>query len=227
MLLLYIEDSERLRRSVTLGLRAEGWAIDTAADGEEGLYKANEVAYDVIVLDLMLPKLDGLTVLHRLREGQGASREAHVLVLSALDTAQDKVLGLRQGADDYLVKPFSFQELLARIDALLRRAYGRKKPLLTVADLTLDPATKAVMRAGHWLTLSPREYLLLEFLAHRSGEVVSRREIESHLYDENADLLSNVVDRTVCVLRKKLAPTADCQPLLHTHRGHGYRLGTP
>jgi DNA-binding response OmpR family regulator len=226
MLLLYIEDSERLRRSVALGLRGQGWAVDVAADGVEGLYKAREVNYDVIVLDLMLPQLDGLSVLHRLREGQGASRDAHVLVLSARDSTDDRVLGLRQGADDYLVKPFSFQELQARIEALVRRAYGRKAPQLSVADLTLDPAKKIVTRAGRRLSLSPSEYQLLEFLAHRVGDVVTRREIEAHLYDENAELTSNAVDRTVCVLRKKLAVTADSVPLLHTRRGLGYQLGT-
>ncbi len=224
MLLLYIEDSERLRRSVALGLRGQGWAVDVAADGVEGLYKAREVAYDVIVLDLMLPELDGLSVLHRLREGRGASCDAHVLVLSACDTTDDKVRGLRQGADDYLAKPFSFQELQARLEALLRRAYGRKAPQLCIADLTLDPASKIVTRAGHVLTLAPSEYQLLEFLAHRVGDVVTRREIEAHLYDENAELVSNVVDRTVCVLRKKLAVTVDCAPLLHTRRGLGYQL---
>jgi DNA-binding response OmpR family regulator len=226
MLLLYVEDSERLRRSVSLGLRQLGWAVDVAADGIEGWYRACEVAYDVIVLDILLPELDGISLLDKLRKESIASSQSSVLMLSALDATEDKVRGLRAGADDYLAKPFSFLELQARIEALLRRRYGKKASLLKIGDLNIDLALKAVQRNGQTISLAPSEYQLLEFLALRAGDVVSRTEIEAHLYDEQTDLMSNAVDRTVCMLRRKLAITPNSSPLLHTHRGLGYRLSS-
>lgn len=223
MHLLIIEDSERLRRSLTVGLRRAGYAVDTAADGEDGLWKAREFTYDVILLDLMLPRLDGIELLRQLRAGDGPRSETHVLVLTARDAVDDRVRGLRSGADDYLPKPFDFQELLARVEALARRAYGRKSPVLQIGDLVLDRETRKVERAGILLALAPRDYALLLFLAMRRGEVVTRSEIEAHIYDENSDLMSNAVDAAVYSLRRKIQP-AGCTPLLHTRRGHGYVL---
>lgn len=220
MHLLVIEDSERLRRSLAAGLRRAGYAVDFAEDGEDGLWKAQEREYDAIVLDLMLPKLDGLAVLRRLRAGRS---QVHVLILTARDAVDDRVRGLRAGADDYLPKPFVFTELLARVEALCRRAYGRKGASLTVGDLVLDRAARSVARAGATVALTPREFALLEFLALRADEVVSRTEIEAHLYDENADLMSNTVDSAVCSLRRKIQPPGSA-PLLHTRRGQGYVL---
>ena len=220
MHLLVVEDSERLRRSLVAGLRHAGYAVDLAADGNEGLWKAQEGVYDAIILDLMLPGMDGLEVLRRLRAG---GSKTHLLILTARDAVDDRVRGLKAGADDYLAKPFAFDELLARVEALCRRAYGRKDDRLTVGDLVLHRGARSVTRSGAALTLAPREYVLLEFLALRAGEVVTRTEIEAHLYDENAALMSNTVDSAVCALRRKIQPPGSA-PLLHTRRGHGYIL---
>jgi DNA-binding response OmpR family regulator len=222
MRILVVEDSERLRRSLKTALRHSGYAVDATGDGAEGLWLAEGNDYDVIVLDLMLPGLDGLSLLRKLR-GKGGT--AHVLVLTARDTVDDRVLGLRTGADDYLVKPFALEELLARVEALCRRNYGHKQPKLALADLEIDLARRTASRAGQLLDLTPREFRLLEFLALRRGEVVSRSEIEEHLYDEAIDPLSNVVDSAICTLRKKLGGT-DAAPLIHTRRGAGYLLET-
>ena len=220
MRLLLIEDSERLRRSLVAGLRDAGYAVDTAEDGENGLWLARENTYDVILLDLMLPRLPGLKVLQRLRAGGSAT---HVLILTARETVDERVEGLRAGADDYLPKPFAFEELLARVEALCRRAYRRKSPQLLVGDLLIDFAARRVTRAGARLVLTPREFTLLHYLALRAGEVVSRTEIEAHLYDENADVMSNAVDVAVYALRRKIQPPGTV-PLLQTRRGHGYVL---
>ena len=220
MRLLLIEDSERLQRSLAAGLRSAGYAVDIAADGETGLWRAQEIPYDVVLLDLMLPNVPGLEVLKQLR---ARGSEAHVLILTARDAVDDRVKGLRAGADDYLPKPFAFEELLARIEALCRRAYGRKRPKLAVADLVIDRAARTVTRGGTPIALAPREFGLLEFLALRVHEVVSRTTIEAHLYDDNADLMSNSVEAAVYALRRKIQP-AGTAPLLHTRRGHGYVL---
>ncbi len=220
MHLLLIEDSERLRRSLTAGLKRAGYAVDCAADGEDGLWKAQANTYDAILLDLMLPGIDGLEILRRLRAGGSTT---HILILTARDAVDDRVRGLRAGADDYLPKPFAFAELLARVEALCRRAYGKKDARLAIGDLVLDRSAHTVARAGRVIPLARREFALLEFLALRAGEVVSRAEIEAHLYDENADLMSNAVDSAVCVLRRKIQPPGSAA-LLHTRRGHGYML---
>ncbi len=220
MRVLLVEDSERLQRSVTSGLKKSGYAVDMAKDGTEGLWLAQSNDYDVIVLDIMLPGLDGLAVLERLRK---ANRNTHVLLLTAKDTVEDRVRGLRLGADDYLVKPFAFAELLARVESLCRRCYGQKKPKLIVCDLEIDTVRKTASRNGQSFDLSPREYALLEYLALRAGEVVSRAEIEQHIYDELTDPMSNVVDSAICSLRKKLSPH-DGPNLIHTRRGLGYVL---
>jgi DNA-binding response OmpR family regulator len=220
MRILLVEDSERLQDYVGKGLRMAGWAVDTAGDGEEGLWLATENDYDVIVLDLMLPKLDGITVLQRLRS---AGRDTHVLILTAKDTIPDRVHGLEQGADDYLVKPFAFEELLARVQALSRRKYHEKSGHLEIGDLSIDTVARKVEREGVAITLTAREYALLELLALRQGEVVTRAEIERCIYDERAEPMSNVVDSAICLLRKKIGRSG-CRSLIQTRRGMGYVL---
>jgi DNA-binding response OmpR family regulator len=220
MRLLLIEDSERLQRSLSTGLRKSGYAVDIAGTGPDGLWHAESHDYDVIVLDIMLPGLDGLSVLKRLRE---RGKDTHVLLLTAKDTVADRVTGLRAGADDYLVKPFSFDELLARIEALTRRRHGRKNPVIRVGDLEIDTAGRTVSRGGKGIELFPREYALLEYLANRQGEVVSRSDIEAHIYDDRVEPLSNVVDSAVCALRRKIDPPGG-PSLIVTRRRMGYVL---
>jgi DNA-binding response OmpR family regulator len=221
MRILLVEDSPRLQRSVGTALRRSGYSVDVAGDGEDGLWMAESHDYDAIVLDIMIPKRDGLDVLRSLRaKGKGT----HVLLLTARDTVPDRVDGLEAGADDYLVKPFALEELLARIRALCRRAYGTKQPRLEVADLEIDPAARTVRRSGSPVDLTAREFQLLEYLARRQGEVVSRSEIEEHIYDGQVDPMSNVVDSAICTLRKKIAVPASAVALIHTRRGFGYVL---
>lgn len=224
MRVLLVEDSPRLQRNIATALRRSGYAVDTAADGDEGLWLAESHDYDAIVLDLMLPKRDGLDVLRTLRARR---RPAHVLLLTARDTVADRVIGLQAGADDYLVKPFALEELLARVQALCRRAYGTKAPRLVVADLEINPAALEVHRAGRPVELTAREYQLLEYLARRCGEVVSRTDIEAHIYDGQVDPMSNVVDSAICSLRKKISVVPSSAPLIHTRRGLGYVLAAP
>ena len=222
MRILLIEDSRRLQRSVGAGLRKAGYAVDIAGDGEEGLWRAQSEMYDVIVLDLMLPKLDGLTILGKLRtEG----KDTHVLILTAKDTVEERVLGLQKGADDYLVKPFAFDELLARIQALIRRSQGPKNPKIRIGHIELDTSARQVTVAGQPITLAPREYAVLEYLARRPGVVVSRTEIEQHIYDDAAELMSNVIDAAVCVLRQKI-DLPGRPSLIQTQRRVGYILLT-
>jgi DNA-binding response OmpR family regulator len=220
MRVLLVEDSLRLRQTVSTWLRRNGLAVDTSADGEEGLCLAKVNDYDAIILDIMLPKLDGLTLLQRLRQ---RGKTTHVLLLTAKDTVADRVRGLELGADDYLVKPFALEELLARVKALCRRAYGSKTPHLVVGDLEIDTTARKVARAGQAVALQPREYALLEYLALRCGHIVTRAEIEEHIYAGEADPLSNAVDSAICALRRKLAD-ANPAPLIHTRRGLGYEL---
>lgn len=219
MRVLFVEDSESLRRSVGRALRHAGYAVDAAADGEEGLSAVMLNDYDALVLDVMLPRLDGLSVLRRLRE---AGKNVHVLLLTARDTVADRVEGLRSGADDYLVKPFALDELLARVEALCRRAYGAKPGLLRVGDLELDVAGRRVRRGGVEVELTAREWRLLEYLALRRGQVVPRAEIEAHIYDELVEPMSNVVDTAVYGLRRKIG--ADT---IRTRRGLGYLIEAP
>jgi DNA-binding response OmpR family regulator len=223
MRLLLIEDSERLQRSLSTGLRKSGYAVDIAGTGPDGLWHAESHDYDVIVLDIMLPGLDGLSVLKRLRE---RGKDSHVLLLTAKDTVADRVTGLRAGADDYLVKPFSFDELLARIEALTRRRHGRKSSVIRVGDLEIDTAGRTVSRGGKAIELFPREYALLEYLANRHGEVVSRSDIEAHIYDDRVEPLSNVVDSAICALRRKIDPPSG-PSLIVTRRRMGYVLNAP
>ena len=216
MRLLLVEDSDRLRRSLARGLRKEGYAIDVAADGPEGLWAATENTYDVIILDLMLPGIDGLTLLSTLRE-RGISTQ--ILILSAKDMVEDRVQGLSLGADDYLVKPFSFAELCARIQALVRRSYGAKSPVLRVGDLSVDTNARQVLLGGRAVGLTAREYGLIELLVRRAGEVVGRRELWEHLYEFDSETASNVIEVMICSLRRKLGPGAS---LIKTRRGQGY-----
>ena len=221
MRVLVVEDYAPVRKAVTQGLQEAGFAVDAAADGREGLWYAQSGAYDVIVLDLMLPEMDGLSVLRQLRqEGQAA----RVLVLTARDTLEDRVRGLDQGADDYLVKPFAFEELLARVRALVRRRYEASDPVLRIDDLEIDTTAKLVRRAGEPVELTAREFALLEYLAVRAGQLVSRTDIWEHVYDFNASAQSNVVDVYIGYLRKKLEHPGS-RALIHTRRGQGYMLG--
>jgi DNA-binding response OmpR family regulator len=220
---LLIEDSRRLRTYVKDGLIQAGFAVDQAEDGEEGLWLAGSNDYDAIILDLMLPKMDGLTVLDRLRS---EGRKTHILILTAKDTVEDRVIGLDKGADDYLVKPFAFEELLARVQALVRRSYGIKSPVIDIGGLEIDIAKRSVERQGKAIDLTAREFALLEYLALRKGQVVSRKEIEDHLYDDGAELTSNVVDSHIYRLRKKIEIPGG-PALIQTRRGMGYILEEP
>ena len=223
MRLLLIEDYPPLRKSVAKGLREAGFAVDATGDGNEGLWYAMGNEYDAIILDLMLPGMDGLGILKRLRS-QG--RQSHVLILTARDTVPDRVKGLNLGADDYLVKPFAFEELLARIGALVRRKYEAKSPVMRVGDLEIDTAERTVRRAGRVVNLTPREYSLLHFLVLRAGRVVTRTELWEHVYEFAAEPNSNVIDVHVGHLRKKLE-SRGLPRLIHTRRGVGYVLGEP
>ncbi len=218
MRLLFIEDSTRLQTSVGRGLRNSGYAVDVTGDGEDGLWLAETNQYDVVILDLMLPGLDGLSILRSLRSKQN---ETHVLILTAKDTVENRVNGLQAGADDYLIKPFAFEELLARVQALCRRSYQRKNSRLVIGDLQIDTAARLAFRKGKTIELTPREFMLLEYLAVRRGEVISRTEIEAHIYSDSADVMSNTVDSAICTLRKKIAPPGGTS-LIHTRRGMGY-----
>lgn len=220
MRLLLVEDSQRLQRSLGRALRRAGYALDVSGDGEDGLWLATSTAYDTIVLDVMLPKVDGLTLLRRLREAGGRTP---VLLLTARDTLENRVEGLQMGADDYLIKPFALAELLARIQALCRRQYGANSNRVAVGNLEIDLTARTVSAGRRGLVLTPREYMLLEYLALRRGQIVSRTEIETHIYNDSADLMSNAVDSAVCSLRKKLA-ALDCPPMIYTRRGLGYVL---
>jgi DNA-binding response OmpR family regulator len=217
---LVVEDNVPIQKAVAKGLREAGFAVDVSGDGEEGLWYATSNDYDVVVLDLMLPGVDGLTILKRLRS---AGRLTHVLILTARDTVQDRVLGLDLGADDYLVKPFAFEELLARVRALARRAYSAKNPQLTVDDLRLETNTRRVWRGEDEIVLTAREYALLEYLAMRAGEAVTRTDIWGHVYEFNSEADSNVVDVYIGYVRKKLE-RPDKPTLIHTIRGVGYSL---
>lgn len=220
MRLLLVEDYDPLRRSVAQGLREAGFAVDAVADGEDALRRAGATEYDVVVLDLMLPQVDGLTVLRNLR---ARKHPARVLILTAKDVVSDRVAGLDAGADDYLVKPFAFEELLARVKALVRRRYTEGATAIRVGDLLIDLGARRAERGGNSLDLTAREYALLEFLALRAGQVVSRDEIWEHTYDFAASPGSNVVDVYIGHLRRKLEEHGRPR-LIHTRRGMGYVL---
>jgi len=215
-----VEDHRPLSRALKRGLEEEGFAVDLAEDGEEADYKARAASYDVIVLDLMLPKKDGLTLLKEWRRDGIAT---HVLCLTAKDTTDDKVRGLDIGADDYLTKPFQLEELLARLRALIRRRHQVKDPVIRIHDLEIDTAARAVRRAGQAIHLTPREYALLQFLAFHRGKVVTRSMIWEHLYDEHDENTSNVVDVYIRYLRTKVDKGFE-PALILTRWGEGYLL---
>ena len=215
MRLLVVEDEADLLASLAMALREEGYAVDTAADGEDALYKAQSLDYDAVVLDVMLPRLDGWQVLDRLRE----SKKTPVLMLTARDAPPDRVRGLDGGADDYVVKPFDLDELLARLRALIRRAAGQTRNVVEIGEVVVATDARRVTRAGRPIALTPREYALVEFLALHRGRVVSRTELYEHLFDEDEDTLSNLLDVHVSNVRKKLGAG-----FITTHRGHGYSV---
>ena len=222
MRLLYIEDHVELHEAVATCLREEGFVVDSAMDGDEGLFLAVENDYDVIILDVMLPGIGGLEIVKRLRAtGDGTP----VLISSARDKINQRVEGLHLGADDYLIKPFALDELVARIGVLLRRKYGARDPLIKIEDLEIDTTTKKVRRGESSINLTPREYALLEYLALRRGELVSRTEIWDHIYEYHSSATSNVVDVYVRYLRNKLNAEGQAN-LIQTRRGFGYVLET-
>jgi two-component system copper resistance phosphate regulon response regulator CusR len=220
MRVLLVEDDARVARFVTRGLREQAYAVDVAEDGEAALYQASVATYDVIVLDVMLPKVDGLTVCRELRATGVATP---VLMLTARDTVQDRITGLDTGADDYLTKPFAFGELLARLRALLRRGGEVRPDVVRVADLSIDTRAQRVARGGRAVSLTAKEYALLEFLARNAGRVVSRSEIAEHVWDENYDPFTNLIEVYIGRLRRKV-DGASASPLIYTRRGTGYIL---
>ncbi len=215
MRVLVVEDEPDLLRIVAQALREQGYAVDEAADGEEGLYKAQSWEYDAIVLDLMLPRLDGWQLLTRLRR----TRKTPVLILTARDALPDRVRGLDGGADDYVVKPFELAELFARLRALIRRAAGQATATLEVGDVVIDTGARLVTRGGAAVPLTAREYALVEMLALHRGRLVTRTAIYEHLFDEDDDSLSNLVEVHVSNIRKKLG-----KDFIATRRGQGYLL---
>ncbi|MBI2511119.1 MAG: response regulator transcription factor [Opitutae bacterium] len=218
MRILLVEDDPRLLRSLAKALREQGYAVDEAADGAEGDFKARSYDYDAVVLDVMLPQLDGWTVLERLRR----HKSTPVLMLTARDATHDRVRGLDTGADDYLVKPFDLPELFARLRALIRRSAGQGNPRVELGDVVLDTRARTVTRAGQLVALTAREYAILEYLALHRGEVVSRTTLYEHLFDENDDTLSNLVDVHIFAIRKKLGAE-----IVATRRGLGYCVEAP
>ena len=221
MRILVVEDFAPLREAIVQGLREAGYAVDEASNGPDGLWRARSGEHDVIILDLMLPGLDGMSILKIFRQ---QSCPACILVLTAKDTSADKVKGLELGADDYLVKPFVFAELLARVKALIRRKYETRTTTIRIADLEINISHRTVQRGGTVIDLSGREYALLEYLAMNANRTVSRTDIWQHVYDFNASPESNVVDVYVGLLRKKIE-RAGSPRIIHTKRGMGYMIG--
>lgn len=218
MRVLIVEDEPDLLAGLMRALRDDGYAVDGAPDGEEGLFKAETYEYDALVLDVMLPKMDGWELLRRLRQ----SRKTPVLMLTARDAVRDRVRGLDTGADDYLVKPFDLDELLARLRALIRRSARQTQSVLQFGPVVIDMAARTVAREGEPVNLTAREYSLLEFLALHRGKVVTRTMLYEHLFDENDSTLSNLLDVHVSNIRKKLG-----HDFITTRRGHGYSIEVP
>jgi two-component system, OmpR family, response regulator len=213
MRLLVVEDEPDLLAGLLRALRKQGYAVDSAADGEEGLYKAMSADYDAVILDVMLPLLDGWEILARLRE----IKSTPVLMLTAHDATADRVRGLDGGADDYLLKPFDIHELFARLRAIIRRSAQQSRPIIDIGEIHIDTAARTVTRNGELVVLTAREFVMLEYLAIHRREVVTRTALYEHLFDENEATLSNILDVHVFNLRKKLG-----QEFITTRRGHGY-----
>lgn len=220
MRVLIVEDDHTIAQAIKEGLEQESFAVDVAYDGEEGYASAAYESYDLIVLDIMLPGMDGIEVAKRLREKNVHSR---ILMLTARDSVPDKVRGLNTGADDYMSKPFSFEELLARIRALLRRPHEKIGEVLTAADLTLDTVNKEVRRSGKLINLSSKEYALLEYLLRNKGTVLSKNNIMNHVWDFDADILPNTVEVFVNYLRTKVDKPFKGPAIIKTVRGFGYK----
>jgi two-component system, OmpR family, copper resistance phosphate regulon response regulator CusR len=217
---LLVEDEPRIAGFIAKGLRERAYAVDVARDGEEALYYAGVNEYDLVILDVMLPIKDGYGVCRELR---GSGFRSPILMLTARDAVDDRVAGLDSGADDYLTKPFDFKELLARLRALSRRSTEIRREVIQVADLTLNPESHAISRAGRRISVTAKEYALLEFLMLNQNRVVNREQIAQHVWDENFDPFSNIIDVYVRRLRTKV-DAGFAQPLIHTRRGEGYIL---
>lgn len=222
MRLLVVEDEKKVSSFIKKGLEEEGYAVDVANDGEDGLYMALDRVHDLIILDIQIPKMDGLQVLQVLRKEKVTTP---VLLLTVRATIEDKVMGLDSGADDYLTKPFAFQELVARVRALLRRRTEAEPAVLQVADLTLDPARRIVSRGDEKIDLSPREFSLLDYFMRNPDRVLTRTMITEHVWDYDFDTDTNVIDVYVNYLRKKI-DAGERPKLIHTVRGVGYVLKT-
>jgi DNA-binding response OmpR family regulator len=220
MRLLLAEDDPQLRESLARGLREQAFAVDTVADGERAIVQAAVHAYDALVLDVLMPRRDGIAVCRELR---GRGSHVPILLLTARDAVEDRIAGLDAGADDYLTKPFAFGELLARLRALLRRRGDVLPTLLVVGDLAVDTRGQSVTRGGQPIPLTAREYTIVEYLARNAGRLVSRTELTAHVWDENHDPASNVLEVYLSRLRRKLGGDAQ-PPLLHTRRGAGVVL---
>ena len=216
MRVLIVEDEIDLRELLAQSLREEGYAVDLAADGKEGLYKASNVEYDAIVLDVMMPRMNGFDVMTALRAKQ---RTIPVLMLTARDTLDDRIKGLDSGADDYLTKPFELPELKARLRALIRRTGQTASPLILLGDITIDTSTKSVRKTGELMPLTAREYSLVEYLAIHRGVLVTRTMLYEHLFDETDDSLSNLMDVHIANVRRKLG-----KDFITTRRGQGYLI---
>ena len=223
MRILIIEDDHKIANAIKKGLEQESYAVDVSYDGQDGYGQANTIDYDLIVLDRMLPQINGLQICRALREQKN---KTPILMLTARDKVSDKVEGLNAGADDYLAKPFSFEELLARIRALLRRPQEFVNNLLTVADLTLDCVTFEVKRNARSINLSSKEFALLEYLIRNPNRILTKDNIISHVWDYDADILPNTVEVYIGYLRNKIDKIFENEPpLIHTIRGFGYKLG--
>jgi two-component system response regulator PhoP len=218
--LLVVEDEPRLREQLVKELGRSGYAVDAAADGQKALFLGMENPYDLAIIDLGLPRLDGVELIRQLRAGE---RAFPILILTARDAWQDKVTGLEAGADDYLVKPFHMEELKARLNALLRRAGGHAEPLLRFGPLEVNTGSKTVHLDGREIELTGYEYNTLEYLLHRAGQVISKTEFTEHLYHQHFDRDSNVIEVFIARLRKKLDPDGSLKPI-QTVRGQGYRF---
>jgi len=223
MRILLVEDDQRIARFVAKGLREQAYAVDVVGDGDEAGYKLSINDYDAVILDVMIPGRDGFQVCRDLRS---AGIAVPVIMLTARDTVQDRVTGLDSGADDYLIKPFAVTELLARLRALLRRGRVVRPATITIANLVLDTGAQRATRGGRALALTTKEYALLEYLAREAGRVVSRAEIAEHVWDENFDPLTNLIDVHINRLRRKVDNDFSSK-LIHTRRGAGYMLATP
>ncbi|HRG15842.1 MAG TPA: response regulator transcription factor [Pseudomonadota bacterium] len=223
MRILLVEDEAPLRETLAARLKREGYAVDTASDGEEAMFLGKEVPFDVAIIDLGLPKMSGLELIQKLR---GLGQKYPILILTARSSWQDKVEGLKTGADDYLVKPFHVEELLARINALMRRATGWSKPQLECGPVVLDTTAQTVTVAGTGVELTTYEYKVLEYLMLHAGELVSKADLTEHIYQQDFDRDSNVLEVFIGRLRRKLDPENSLKPI-ETVRGRGYRFAIP